>query len=976
MKLQRAITTLFLSASMLAVAPPTIAQDDETIEEVIAVGIRGSMQASAELKRNDDRIVDAVVAEDIGKLPDNNVAEALQRITGVSINRDFGVGSEVSIRGLPQNRVELNGRSTMGDGRNGVNFEDFPAGFLSEVEVVKSPTPEMIEGALGGTISLKTARPLDLHSPVMSVNVEGEYADKADHWAPILNGHFGNTWDLDEAGSFGVLGMISYQDRRLRRDSFATSLFIFDDIDMNLDGVVDANDDAQNTPSGKYVVPTEHKFEPFTEDRERTAYHLMLQWAPASGQGSFYVDSNVTERDGGQEAYSILHVLGDPVATEDSFEDNNGALNDYRMVGNVLAIPKTWSEFRVTDTFSSAIGGEWDFTDKLTVSGEFSTAESDTSRPRSEFNWRAIDPVAEALNPADSNEWYTGVSLINSQTQAPTVVYDDGEIYTQTEHYAFRDFRHTTRDIDNKEDAFRLDVEYAAPFGLEWVSALKAGVRTTDREFETNQSEVRVANIHSQMVDADGNPTIIWMDDMASAYPGAITTPDVSSDAFEHVGIRGANDLTAFTVYDAALLRDTERTFGMVQELLAGSNYNDPDNGGGYINPAGGLKDSLQELTSSYALIGEETTAHYLQANLHFDRVRLVLGGRYVQTDITSTAYDQDGAALVSDTNEYSDFLPSLNATVELTDDTLMRFSAAEVMRRADFSQLSPTYQFNSDRVLATRGNPALDPYRATQFDIAFEHYFGDGNLVSATIFYKDVASFLKSSSFCAYEPEALADQNHTIFNNICIRPEATGNSDNYIFASTQEEFDAYLAEGRNGIVTTTVANGSSGTVEGFELGYQQSLDFLPGPWAGLGINANYTYSDSEDPDGVPLEDISENAYNAQVFWEYADFGVRLAYTYRDRFLDNNLEKRVERVGELVADRDPEIGDPTEGNDYRDDLSQLDLAANWDVNDTVSLFAYIYNITAEPTINQSVTGTTWQVLETDRRYTFGVRAKF
>src|SRR3990170_470354 len=123
MKFQRTITALFLSASMLVVAPASIAQDDETIEEVIAVGICGSMQASAELKRNDDRIVDAVVAEDIGNLPDNNVAEALQRITGVSINRDFGVGSEVSIRGLPQNRVELNGRSTMGDGRNGVNFE-------------------------------------------------------------------------------------------------------------------------------------------------------------------------------------------------------------------------------------------------------------------------------------------------------------------------------------------------------------------------------------------------------------------------------------------------------------------------------------------------------------------------------------------------------------------------------------------------------------------------------------------------------------------------------------------------------------------------------------------------------------------------------------------------------------------------------------------------------------------------------------
>ena len=143
-----------------------------------------------------------------------------------------------------------------------------------------------------------------------------------------------------------------------------------------------------------------------------------------------------------------------------------------------------------------------------------------------------------------------------------------------------------------------------------------------------------------------------------------------------------------------------------------------------------------------------------------------------------------------------------------------------------------------------------------------------------------------------------------------------------------------------------------------------------------MGINANYTYSDSEDPDGVPLVDISENSYNLQLFWEYGDVGVRLAYTFRDRFLDENLQKRVERVGELVANRDPTIADPTEGNDYRDDLSQLDFSANWDLGERISVFGYIYNVTAEGTVNQSVTGTPWQIQEADRRYTLGIRAKF
>ena len=227
----RTITALVASAAALASAPASLAQGDraraDTIEEVAVIGIRGSLEASAEMKRADDRIIDAVVAEDIGKLPDNNIADALQRVTGVSINRDFGVGSEVSIRGLPQNRVELNGRTTMGDGRNGINFQDFPAAFLSSVAVIKSPTPEMIEGALGGTISLNTARPLDLREPLVAVNVETEYADKADNWAPIVNGYFGNKWESDGYGTFGVLGLLSYQDRKLRRDTYQASLIRF-----------------------------------------------------------------------------------------------------------------------------------------------------------------------------------------------------------------------------------------------------------------------------------------------------------------------------------------------------------------------------------------------------------------------------------------------------------------------------------------------------------------------------------------------------------------------------------------------------------------------------------------------------------------------------------------------------------------------------------------------------------------------------
>ena len=395
-------STLTTFALSLAAGPAAFAQDGQELEEIVVTGIRSSLEAAATLKRNDARIVDAIVAEDIGKLPDNNVAEALQRVTGVSINRDYGVGNEVSIRGLPNNRVEINGRSTLGASRNGISLDDMPSAFLSAVEVIKSPTPEMIEGALGGTINMRTLRSLDLREPVLSASLDTEYADKTENWAPVFNGTFGNNWELDGGGSFGVVASLSYQDRRLRQDTFQNDLRVQDGFDINNDGVIDAADEAQNTPSGNYIISREHKYEPWVENRERTAANISLQWAP-NELGNLYLDTNLTERNGGEEAYSVLMAGGSATnALGTAYEDASGQLSGYVLEGAFI-LPKTWSEFRKTDSFSHALGGAFDITDKLQLSFEYATAESDQVEPKSEFNWRAHDQAAEALNPAAQN---------------------------------------------------------------------------------------------------------------------------------------------------------------------------------------------------------------------------------------------------------------------------------------------------------------------------------------------------------------------------------------------------------------------------------------------------------------------------------------------------------------------------------------------------------------------------------------------
>ena len=154
MNIKRAIAVLALPVAAMSLIPPAVAQDDdETIEEIITIGIRGSLASAVDQKRNSDKLVEVVVAEDIGKLPDQNLAEVLENITGVQITRTAGVGTGVQIRGTNANRIEFNGVSTVasGDGRTGINFEDVNPAIISAVEVIKSPEASTVEGSVGGT---------------------------------------------------------------------------------------------------------------------------------------------------------------------------------------------------------------------------------------------------------------------------------------------------------------------------------------------------------------------------------------------------------------------------------------------------------------------------------------------------------------------------------------------------------------------------------------------------------------------------------------------------------------------------------------------------------------------------------------------------------------------------------------------------------------------------------------------------------
>ena len=221
MKNQRSIAALAPAAMALVFSSAAIAQDNEPleeveeIEEIVVTGIRGSLAAAVDQKRDSDQLVEVVIAEDIGKLPDQNLAEVLENITGVQITRTAGVGTGVQIRGTNSNRVEFNGVSTVnsGSGRSGINFEDVNPAIISAVEVTKSPDAGTIEGSVGGTINLKTIRPLDLPATLAALRVQYEDSSlSTENMTPRYSGAFGDSW-LTDAGEIGFVISGSYTEQ-------------------------------------------------------------------------------------------------------------------------------------------------------------------------------------------------------------------------------------------------------------------------------------------------------------------------------------------------------------------------------------------------------------------------------------------------------------------------------------------------------------------------------------------------------------------------------------------------------------------------------------------------------------------------------------------------------------------------------------------------------------------------------------------
>lgn len=888
--------------------------------DIIVTGIRKSLADALQVKRDSAQVLDAISAEDVGKFPDKNIGEALQRITGVQITRSGGEGSAITIRGADPslNRVEINGQSALstslaaaaGNGSNrAVDFRDLPTEFVSRLEVLKSATPDMTEGGLGGTVRVITRRPFDSKDGYLAGSAQGIYnelADKVDPKFALIGSK------LFAHDTIGVLLSGTYEERTIRYDQARTTGW------RQVEAVQPATPAAQNCLSGRNQArcvdldnsgfgdfyPDIPRYITSTEPTKRYAVNGIVEWRPDDNFKAYlegtYTRSDTTSDDqylqlgttqavanGGIDTSGT--VIRDETAQTVTFVNNanpgsSPAVNYRSVIGGLYR-----------RTFNGIAGAEW------TV-GQLKLSARGTYASSSVFN-DEIDVTASASG-RQALPWIT-IDYNNPQN-APNIILPIDTTTTQGINTLSVEAR--PRRLKQRETGGKFDAEYR-PNDAGFITSLKGGV-------ELNQltSSSRFSNAVYTLNGINGQTTLT------------------------RSGVTGTQVLgTTTAAAQLAKIQNLLNTYGGMGD---GSFFKTGDLGFSGINRwwnlgtglanAVGVPDPYTSISplDTYK-VTEKTVAGYLQgafkADLGFDLTG-VFGARLVNTRTASIGSQSSGNVItpVRYTGNYTVLLPSLNLRAEAIPNKLtVRATASDVLARPAPSQMAPNVRLDPVLLTGTRGNPGLKPYRAWQYDLGVEYYISRTDYLSATFFRKDIKSFIDTQS-------------------------------------QQEEIDGTVYTIRLPVNGTQHVR-----IQGLELGAQLGLTFLPGPLSNLGVVANYTYNKDKGYEGrdyftnasLPFPGVSRNSYNASVYYDDGRFAIRGSYNWRSRYLINAVDRG----------NNPAFGEA---------FGQFDASASYVVNPHVSLFLEAVNITDSTRIENANSKYRRNVIETyGRRVYFGIRAK-
>ncbi|MCW8126947.1 TonB-dependent receptor [Microbulbifer halophilus] len=670
------------------------AQDSDTLEEVMVTGIRGSLQQSLDVKRDATSIVDAINSEDIGKFPDKNVADSLQRVPGISVDRIWGEGRDIFVRGTDStlNRTLMNGQNVASaywwandNPSRGFNYSILASELVSSLEVYKSPEARHDEGSIGGMVNVRTRKPMDLDPLTVNLSTEGVYSDLPGEWDPQVSGLL--SWKNDTE-TFGVLASFNSQGRTMRRDG----LEVFPTNDLYT--VTDQNG---NTTENVYV-PWGGGSAIFNQDRQRDTANITLQFRPTDRWDTTlnYVASDM-EMDNSNQNYLFVaggykipngDTVTDPVFIPTS--DGNRALvggtienPDSIGVADEPIVRESFIESEVLDLAADYEGDGW----QLHLQAGTTSAEGGSTKDR---NYWFEGNGAEELNfGPDTNEFnFPGIDPL------------DGTAL----HLNAANLRDWVRVMEDDESYFQVDGSFDLELGF--ITGIRTGLKLRDHTIENNRQDGSVDVANPEIADQ-------------VATLNAITLADVSSGPSPelHGESASAESLTRYAFMDVGLARQK------IDSIL--------DSG----------VMTYDEDTRAYYKIDEEITAGYVQAEFERGRLHGNFGVRLVETDQTSNAYIDGERGSVG--RSYREALPSVNAIYDLGEDIILRAAASRAMARPTFQNLSSNIVINATSGTATAGNPQLDPMFADQFEFGAEWYFGDASLLAATYFNKDLSTFV-----------------------------------------------------------------------------------------------------------------------------------------------------------------------------------------------------------------------------------------
>ena len=976
---------------------------------VVVTGQRAALNSAQKLKQDSDEIVDSIVAEDIGKLPDRSVTEVLQRVVGVTIDRTMSKGdpehysvegSGVTIRGLTYTRSELNGRDSFSaNGGRSLNFEDVPPELMAGVDIYKNPSAEQIEGAIGGLVNLRTAMPFDFKGRKVAASLSNTYSElKKGKWSPSGSVMVSDRWKTG-FGEIGALVDLAYSESGTRTDAFQVEPYY-------------PRNDIE--PGRTVWVPKGSQWRTLNFNRKREGAYAALQWKKdANLSSSLTYFKSKYQMDWDEQAIfsaaSPYNIRVAPGATYDA----KGALLTGSLTDPVDGGIDFGADTRAASRKSDTTDVSWHTTWRANSAWTF---DADVQRIKAKSH--SFDStVATAIKMQQEN--------IDLRGNVPVLSFSDAErarLANPGNYYWAFTQEHLDRS-EADEWALKLDAKYA--FDHPVLRDVRFGVRFTDRDAVTQntnpsynwaaitqpwQGELQVPGPNGAMV-----PQLAYLSD--PRFGGQTQVHDfknffnnntnVPSLVFPNTALATGYPGSYATLhsYYEILCKEVAAQNGTAANCPAWK----PATYG--TDPAG---------TNSQS---EKTGAFYTQLRFGFDDWRFPVDGnigvRYVKTDMKARGYtvfnptnipnDPPGYTVVGPAipviaaqsaardydNSYHNVLPSLNLRMKAADKLQFRFGAAMGISRPDFTQLQgyTTLSETIDSTLTgtvrnvnnvaltgtSEGNPNLRPIKSSQVDLTGEWYFAPAGSLTVAVFNKRLKDIILTQSY------------------------------NYPLQGTDgKEYNFNV---------TAPVNGARGHARGIEIAYQQYFDKLPGWLSGIGVQANYTYVDSAtklynpvysaycsgsdggasnlnlningcDVDGrtfgdLPLQNLSKNSYNLALLYDKGPLSARLAWSWRSKYL-----QAVNVNGTRGTDgTDTNPASPTRGQrniawalpTWADDFGQLDASLFYNFTENLSLGVEAQNLT-DAKYKQLMTqgigdkGRAWFV--SGRRYTASLRYSF